>query len=316
MSSLFSGLNSGYISENFLKVRPSSFVLIIASLLSACAPTLADQPAPALRPTPTPVVVVAITGPEATNSVDVVASGESTIAAPNALPPASPTPFPDAAQGIAETLQTYFPTADPEGSKGQALSTLRDFADANGVYRNAWWFAQDEAADIYEVLAVVFYTEGNLNVRVQQAIAARYLWYCGGVGAACSGEPLINFLAYFQPWREPWMAGARFTSDKARDFLPFARDLVGQTPGLLTALLPGADSYVRDPDGLDRRQPIDWPNTPFHFANVHPSWDTYLRHTLGRGPNGHNRLWVLTLAEAGRVCPSAFVCENMTQEKK
>ena len=276
------------------------FLFAVYCLLASCAPSISTPPALAVRPTPTPIVFVAVVGPTPSKTA----------------PPATLTPVPDASKGIAETLASYVPTDDPEGSKGQALATLRDFVDSSGVYRGAWWFAEDNTADVYEIIAVVFFTEGNLNVRVQQAIAARFLWYCGGTGTGCSGDSLILFLSYFQPWREPYAAGARFTDNKAKDFLPFAADLVHQEPGVLTALLPGADTYVRDPNGIESRAPIDWPNTPFHFANVHPTWDTYLRQTLGRGPNGAIRLWVLTMAEASAVCPSAFVCENMTKEKK
>jgi hypothetical protein len=277
--------------------------LLAACLLAACAPAVARLPELAPRPTPTPQIVVAVVPLTSTPAV-----------APTPLGP--PTSAPDAGQGIAATLAGYIPSDDPEGAQTAAFATLRDFADPNGVYRGAWWFQDDGGADIYEVIAVLFFAEANLNVKVQQAIAARYLWYCGGIGAACSGSQLMNFLSYFQPWREPWNAGARFTSPRAQDFLPFSHDLVRQQRGLLTALIPGADSYVRNADGLDSRVPVDWPNTPFHFANVDPTWDRYLRQTLGRGSNGANRLWVLTMAEAQRVCPSAFVCANMTREKK
>ena len=272
-------------------------------LLTACAPAVADLPSLDPRPTPTAQIVVAIVGPTPTPT-------------PPSTATATPAPLPDAARGLSTTLASYLPAEDIDGSKAEALATLHDFVDPNGVYRGAWWFADDGSADIYEVIAVLFFTEANLNVKVQQAVAARYLWYCGGTGPDCSGSQLINFLTYFQPWREPWNAGARFTSAKAQDFLPFAHDLVLQQPGILTALIPGADAYVRNPDGLEARAPINWPNTPFHFANVHPTWDTYLRQILGRGSNGANRLWVLTMAEASQVCPSAFICENMTKEKK
>jgi hypothetical protein len=280
---------------------PQAILALLSLLAAGCAPTVAAAPQALLpRDTPTPLVVVAVVGPTITPT----------------FPPGTPTPIPDGTEGLLNTLNTYIPAEDPEGSKAEAFATLRDFTNPTGVYRGAWWFENDGVADIYEILAVVFFTEGNLNVRVQQAVAARYLWYCGGTGTDCSGTQLINFLSYFQPWREPFMAGARFTTDKAKEYLPFANDLVWQRNGLVTALVPGADTYVRDPNGLEARAPIDWPNTPFHFANVDPSWDTYLREVLGRGPNGSNRLWVLTLAEAGRVCPSQFICENMTKERK
>jgi len=280
-----------------------AILLLISWIASACAPAISDIPDLAVRATPTPVVVVALVPPTPTPMG-------------SATPVVNPTGQPDAAVGIAMTLSTYTPIHDPDGAQDAAFATLRDFADPNGVYRGAWWFQNDGTADIYEIIAVLFYTEANLNVKVQQAIAARYLWYCAGTGVECNDSQLMNFLSYFQPWREPWNAGARFTSPKAQDFLPFARDLVLQQRGVLTALIPGADSYVRNPDGLEARTPVDWPDTPFHFANVDPSWDNYLRQALGRGSNGANRLWVLTMAEATRVCPSAFVCENMTKVKK
>lgn len=310
------GIKSGMIAPSMpasIQLNPTSGLrqprgrlvpcLLAACLIAACAPAVARLPDLAARPTPTPLIVVAVVGPTLTLP-----------AAPSQIGP--PTLAPDGGQGIAATLAGYIPADDPDGAQTAALATLRDFADPAGVYRGAWWFEADGGADMAEVIAVIFFTEANLNVKVQQAIAARYLWYCGGQGAACSGSQLMNFLSYFQPWREPWNAGARFTSPRAQDFLPFAHDLVRQQRGLLTALIPGADSYVRNPDGLDSREPVDWHNTPFHFANVDPTWDAYLRQTLGRGSNGANRLWVLTMAEAQRVCPSAFVCSNMTREKK
>jgi sugar phosphate isomerase/epimerase len=61
---------------------------------------------------------------------------------------------------------------------------------------------------------------------------------------------------------------------------------------------------------------IDWPHTPFHFANVDPTWDAYLRERLRRLPNGPSRLWVLTVGEAGWVCQSQFVCEDMTRPRQ
>src|SRR5690606_38817445 len=105
----------------------------------------------------------------------------------------------------------------------------------------------------------------------------------------------------FQPWREPWMARG-FTSDDAAQYEEYARELVHQQPGLLTTLIPGADTYVHDENALSLATSIDWQVTPFHFANVHPSWDEYLRERLRRSPNGAGRLWVFTLAEASRVC--------------
>jgi hypothetical protein len=127
--------------------------------------------------------------------------------------------------------------------------------------------------------------------------------------------PLINFLAYFQPWRQPW-ASRGFTSVHAARYKDFGADIVYQRPGLLTTLIPGADTYVHTSSGLEIGGPIDWHMTPFHFANVHSTWDSYLRQQLRRSPNGPARLWVLTMGEAGWVCPSRFICPDMTRERR
>jgi hypothetical protein len=203
---------------------------------------------------------------------------------------------------------------DPTGAKAQAFDTLGRFMDKTSAYANAWWFEDDGKADIYEALAVIFYTEGNTSFDVREAVAARYLWYCGGSGTHCQGAALINFLSYFQPWREPWI-GRGFTADYASKYEDFARDLVDQHPGLITAMIPGADTYVGSADGLSQGGSVDWNQTLFHFANVHPSWDSYLREKLRRLPNGPARLWVLTMNEASRVCVSQFLCQDMTQAR-
>jgi hypothetical protein len=99
------------------------------------------------------------------------------------------------------------------------------------------------------VLAVILYTEGNTNSDVRAAVVARYLWYCGGTGTRCQGPALINFLSDFQPWREPRQAFG-FTSAEAQTYLGLAEDLVHQRAGLLTDMVPGADTYVHSEVGL------------------------------------------------------------------
>ncbi len=219
--------------------------------------------------------------------------------------------------GFRDTLSNYRldPDSDPLGHKTAALTMLVNFTDPQGLYAGAWWFADDGRADIYEALAVILYTEGHTSIEVRQAVAARYLWFCGGEGVSCSGSGLVNFLAYFQPWREPWMVLGGITQPAAQVYLDFARELVRQQPGLLTDWIPGADEYIHSPDGLSVAGPIAWDVTPFHFANVHPTWDAYLRRALGRPPNGPARLWVLTMGEAARVCRTRFVCPDMTQPR-
>jgi hypothetical protein len=231
-------------------------------------------------------------------------------------PTATPIPLPGD-EGLRATLADMNAAVgtDPTGAKSQAYSTLSRFVDPQSVYGGAWWFADDGRADIYEVLAVILFTEGSTSFDVREAVAARYLWYCGGKGTHCQGAALINFLSYFQPWREPWVSRG-FTHDAASKYLVLARDLVEQKPGLVSAMIPGADAYVSDPGGLSRGSSVDWNQTPFHFANVHPTWDTYLRAQLRRLPNGPARLWVLTMGEASRVCQSQFLCPDMTRSRQ
>ncbi len=204
--------------------------------------------------------------------------------------------------------------SDPTGAKTQAHETLLDFINPLGPYRGAWWFGDDGRADLYEVLAVILYTEGNTSFDVRSAVAARYLWYCGGTGTTCQGAALLNFLSYFQPWREPWISRG-FASHEAQRHLDLAKAVVNQDPGLLTAMIPGADTYRASRDGLSGEGSIDWNRTLFHFANVHATWDRYLREELRRLANGPARLWVLTMNEAGQVCGSPFICQDMTQAR-
>src|SRR3990167_8578161 len=82
------------------------FLFAVYCLLASCAPSISTPPALAVRPTPTPIVFVAVVGPTPSKPA----------------PPATLTPVPDASKGIAETLASYVPTDDPEGSKGQALA--------------------------------------------------------------------------------------------------------------------------------------------------------------------------------------------------
>ncbi len=219
--------------------------------------------------------------------------------------------------GLTATLADFSGSTgdDPTGAKAQAFTTLGQFMDPHGTFGNAWWFADDGRADLYEALAVILFTEGNTSFDVREAVMARYLWYCGGTGTKCSGAALINFLSYFQPWREPWI-GRNFTNDKAAVYLDQAKDLVQQRAGLLTAIIPGADTYVADREALKLGGSINWGLTKFHFANVHPTWDSYLRDKLRRLPNGPARLWVLTINDAAKVCTSQFLCPDMTQSRQ
>ena len=279
-------------------------------LLAGIGLSAACAAAPATPPLPPDFGYASAARPAATASVSV---GVAII---------GPTPTEPSIQGRADvginaTLADYRLATgdDPTGSKTAAFTTLQDFSNPHGIYSRSWWFADDGRADINEVLAVILYTEGNTNWDVRTAVAARYLWYCAGLANACQGPALINFLSYFQPWREPWNSPG-FSSDNAQQYNSFAQDLVSQRPGLLTAMIPGADAYVHSPDGLSLAGSIDWPRTRFHFANVDPTWDTFLRLQLHRLPNGPARLWVLTMGEASRVCGSQFLCADMTRPRE
>jgi hypothetical protein len=235
---------------------------------------------------------------------------------PETSPTPAPVSSPAANSALVATLADYAggPDDDPTGAKAEALVTLRNFVDANGPYREAWWYATDNQGAMDEILAVIFYTEGSTSLDVRKAIAARFLWYCGGQSDHCQGHALVNFLAYFQAWREPWMVRSGFTNASAKDYLALADDVMHQR-GIVSEWIPGAAWFVQNPNGLAEAGPIDWEATPFHFANVHPTWDAYLRRTLARLPNGPNRLWVLTVSEADKVCQAKFVCPDMTQAK-
>ncbi len=275
--------------------------VLVGSLLSAgCLPsgaTLSGSTAPALRPTATADIATFVIYPE----------GYQT-------PTAAPTQ--PARSALLATLADYSggPDDDPTGAKAAALVTLHNFLDVDGPYRGAWWFDGDEQNEMDEVLALVLFTEASSSLDVRKAVAARFLWYCGGQNENCQGNALVNFLAYFQGWREPWMVTRGFTNPQAKDYLALADDIVHQR-GIIREWIPGAEWFVQDPGGLAEEGPVRWEATPFHFANVHPTWDAYLRRSLGRAPNGPNRLWVLTVGEAERVCQDGFVCPDMTRAK-
>ena len=289
----------------FLSSFRRLLAVLFACLLTACLPVSPARPTP-YRPTWTP--------PPSPLPNIVVAAVQAT---PTLAPTAAPTQ-PRADDGMQATLADYNTSVgsfDPQGAKYNAFQTLKDFVDPVGRYASAWWFRDDAVGDLYEAIAVILYTEGHTNWDVRTAVSARFLWFCGGAATHCQGRELINFLSYFQPWREPWMARG-FTSEHAAQYEDYARELVHQQPGLLTTLIPGADTYVHDPNGLSTASSINWQITPFHFANVDTSWDKYLRERLRRSPNGAGRLWVLTFAEAGRVCQSQFLCPDMTQPRR
>ena len=279
-------------------MRAAAVLLLVA----ACAPVNPPGSAPDGLP-----------GQRATATAD-VASFVVYPQTPAAAAVETPSASVDAA--LRATLDGFAATADddPTGAKTAAAVTLRNFVDPGGPYQGAWWFADDHRAGLDEILAVILYTEGSTNLEVRKAIAARFLWYCGGEGRACQGHALIDYLAYFQAWREPWRVPSGFTNTAARDYLALAGDVIGQQ-GIVAQWIPGAEWFVHKADALSTAGPVDWETTPFHFANADPTWDAYLRQALGRDANGPNRLWVLTVGEAGQVCGDGFVCPDITQAR-
>jgi hypothetical protein len=287
--------------------------VVLLAALAACAPE-----GPHLAPVPATARASFGYGYSVEAPAEPTATGGEPASVAVVIPEATITPTPvPGDEGLTATLADVGAAIgnDPTGAKTQAYSTLARFVDPHGAYGNAWWFKDDGRADVYEMLAVLFFTEGSTSFDVREAVAARYLWYCGGSGTHCQGAVLINFLSYFQPWREPWI-GRGFTNEAAARYEVLAYDLIDQTAGLISAMIPGAETYVHSPDGLGLVGPVDWSATSFHFANVHPSWDSYLRDKLRRLPNGPARLWVLTMSEANRVCASQLLCPDMTQARQ
>ncbi len=276
------------------------WVLVGSLLCTGCltpSASLSGATAPAPRTTATADIATFVIYPEARQTLTAA--------------PAQP-----ARSALLATLADYAgsPDDDPTGAKAAALVTLHNFLDVDGPYRGAWWFEGDPQNEMNEVLALILFTEGSSSLDVRKAVAARFLWYCGGQNDNCQGSALVNFLAYFQGWREPWMVSRGFTNVQAKGYLALADDIVHQR-GIIREWIPGAEWFVQDPGGLMESGPVRWEATPFHFANVHPTWDSYLRRSLGRAPNGPNRLWVLTVGEAVRVCGDGFVCPDMTQAR-
>ena len=290
----------GALVTSHMRLRLTLAWLLMGLVSAGCLPPGAPRPsAPTAfsRPTTTADVATFIIYPEMART-------------------SAPTPAQPAGSALSATLADYSAVSgdDPTGAKAAALVTLRNFVDASGPYRGAWWFEDDGSVEMEETLAVIFYGEASSSLDVRKAVAARFLWYCGGQGEKCQGHALVNFLSYFQAWREPWMVSRGFMNASAKDYLALAGDVVHQQ-GILREWIPGAEWFVQNPNGLMEAGPVDWETTPFHFANVHPTWDAFLRRALGRSPNGPNRLWVLTVGEARKACQAGFVCPDMTQPK-
>lgn len=127
----------------------------------------------------------------------------------------------------------------------------------------------------------------------QQAVAARYIYYCGTT-PDCNGNiaKLLEFLAYYHAWRESGVQAGNVSQPPAQNIIDTTNALTGGNAAYLQQIGLSGDLSVGNKD------------LPFHFANVSDKWDELLRNKLGRGPNGDNKFWVLTINELQQVCPS------------
>lgn len=127
----------------------------------------------------------------------------------------------------------------------------------------------------------------------QQAVAARYIYFCGTT-PDCNGDThkLLDFLAYFHAWRE--------SGRQIENIMRLPSQNITDTTD---ALMMGDTAYLEQ-IGLAGALEAGSEDIPFHFANVSLGWNRLLRDRLGREPNGDNNFWVLTISELRQVCPS------------
>lgn len=133
-----------------------------------------------------------------------------------------------ASPGMDDTLKNYRLINDPNGNKAAALQTLRDFANPVGPYSQAWWFADDGQADIYEVISAMLQIEARGEIRKIDQISARYVWYCAGEGINCGGDKLISFLSEYAVWRAPITAPGGFTNANAAQYQTLSIEIANQ----------------------------------------------------------------------------------------
>ena len=153
---------------------------------------------------------------------------------------------------------------------------------------------------------IIMHGEAADNPYGQQAVAARYIYFCGTT-PDCHGDTqrLLDFLAYYQAWREsgPWAD---------RIARPPSQDIINT----VNALMTGDKAYLEQ-IGLSGALEPGNEDMPFHFANVSPRWNQLLRARLGREPNDPEKnFWVLTIRELRQVCPSWGVnSPDMTKDE-
>ena len=131
-----------------LRARALSLALALILLPSACD----SAPAATLYPTP-------VRGPTATAQILV------SVAIVGPTPTLTPPPG-DGTEGLLDTLATFTDTARLGFAQQDALLTLADFANTQGVYHSAWWLVNDGQADIYEALAVIQIGRASCRERV------------------------------------------------------------------------------------------------------------------------------------------------------
>lgn len=178
----------------------------------------------------------------------------------------------------------------------QAWGALNVFGNPNSpIYPNSWWLA-DGNLSMPDVMNLVMQGEVADSQYGQQAVAARYIYYCGTT-PDCNGNTskLLEFLAYYHAWRESGVQAGNVSQPPAQNIIDTTNALTGGNVAYLQQIGLSGDLSAGNED------------LPFHFANVSSDWNNKLWQKLGRGPNGENNFWVLTINELQSVCPnSAF----------
>lgn len=204
---------------------------------------------------------------------------------------------------LANILQNERPT---QNEFQQAWGALNVFGNPNSpLYPNSWRLA-DRNLSMPDVINLVMQGEVASSPYGQQAVAARYIYYCG-TAPDCNGNTskLLEFLAYYHAWRESGVQAGNVS-------LPPAQNIIDTT----NALTGGNAAYLQQ-IGLSGDLSTGNEDLPFHFANVSSQWEQLLIAKLGRGPNqvvsGGNNFWVLSINELQQVCPSwGLVSPDMT----
>ena len=213
-----------------------------------------------------------------------------------------PVNIPSTLSGVlANILQNERPT---QYEFQQAWGALNVFGNSNSpIYPNSWWLA-DGNLSLPDVMNLVMQGEAAGSQYGQQAVAARYIYYCGTT-PDCNGNTakLLEFLAYYHAWRESGIQSENVSRPPSQNIID------------TTAALTGGNTAYLQQIGLSGDLSTGNKDLPFHFANVSNDWNNKLWQKLGRGPNGENNFWVLSINELQQVCPGwGLVSPNMTSD--